>query len=457
MDQRMAAMATYPDYHPGHAKQVMTRGPEVQQFLPYNRPELAVRDDIYTDIYKRSPHFNSFAPYPQPRGVSQDDSWVHAMTPQFANTQNQFPQQGTLPYYGYGVPMPMQMGYLGNTTGHQQPMRQADVPMHGHMSSQKMPNANFNGEQYGQIEVTNKGSKNPGANNNGNGTKSSNSNNVSYGNVESSKQMHGNDDGSGNKSKETQNNHDSYGNMKSSKQMSGNDGGYCNMTSSKQGHSNDGSYGNKSKKDSYNNDDGYGSKKSYNNDEGNSNKSNGNTNYGVGTKQGNAKQQQRYTNDDSSSDDEDEYGGGRSGAKWGTKPLLKHSKSDTYSHGKKFDHEMAPKKSGKGSQYGGNNMVVYDSGMKQSGHKSGSQSKMGYQNGGDSSSDEDERYAYTKQASKSGQHNQGITKVQHSHGNGAMEQSTRGLDSHTHSFGQQPKHMVCLRTIQVQIPCSCKD
>jgi hypothetical protein len=50
MDQRMAPMA-YPDYvHSGHVKQVMTRGPEVQQFhLPYTRPELAVRDDIYTD------------------------------------------------------------------------------------------------------------------------------------------------------------------------------------------------------------------------------------------------------------------------------------------------------------------------------------------------------------------------------------------------------------------------
>ncbi|KAG0608790.1 hypothetical protein M758_8G132600 [Ceratodon purpureus] len=490
MDQRMASMS-YPDYHPGQVKQVMTRGPEVQQFLPYNRPELAVRDDIYTDTYKRSPHFTGFGPYPEMRQtrMTQDDTYLHSMTPQYMTPQSQFPHQGIVPQRGYGamaeMPMPMPMGYMGNVNGGQQQyMRQGEmVPTHGHMNNQNFPNQSYNGGE--QMGVTSKGNKNHGSNNNNN-SKSYN-NDDSYGTKSNKKTSYNNnDDDYSNKTSNNNNNNNSK------QGMYNDDYGYGNKTSnnnnnnnSKQGMYND-DYGygnktsnnnNKSKQEMYNDDYGYSnkssSKKMYSNDDNYSNKSNnGNSNYGVGTKQSNSKQQQqRYTNDDSSSDDdEDEYGSGKGGGKWGSKPLLKHSKGDTYSHGKNYDNDMGSKKSGKGSgsynqSYGGNTMVVYDSGKTQNGQKHGSHSKSSskmssYRNGEDSSSDEDDSYAYTKKASKSGQQNQGITKVQHSHGHGGKEQSTRGFDSHVQSYGQQPKHSLFQsqsKSLELKVPICCDN
>ncbi|KAG0556581.1 hypothetical protein KC19_11G064600 [Ceratodon purpureus] len=210
MDQRMAPVSAFDDYYPGHKQMAMGRPPlpQLQQYA-YKRPES--RDDIGVDMYRRSPYNFQGVAAPMSYGgqqlrQAQDDTWVHAMTPN-----------------GYGQ-------QHGNMTRNGNGKDQFQVPV-----GYNMPNGNMNGSRGMEMPMNNGHMNNKGNNmsnmgNMGNmGNNGNNGNNGSLGNKQmsvSSNQFAGNkSNGFGNGG----NGGNAYGN--------GNKGynGYENAKSSSQG------------------------------------------------------------------------------------------------------------------------------------------------------------------------------------------------------------------------------
>lgn len=199
MDQRMAPVSMFEDgFYPGNKQMVPRRGPEImqQQYIPqrgennfvaHKRPEM-VRDDMYTDMYRRSPYsFNynygrdvSVAPvgpamHPeimrqqQLRGVTQDDTWVHTTSSPAHGHGQSFPgtrgpaepPPGMATRFGNGSnngsdqyrPMP-------NHGGGQYRQMESSMPVSNHMSNQSNSNRDNYGNNHGskQTAVSGNGS-----------------------------------------------------------------------------------------------------------------------------------------------------------------------------------------------------------------------------------------------------------------------------------------------------------
>jgi hypothetical protein len=389
MDQRMAPVSAFDDYYPGHKQMAMGRPPPQLMQYAYKRPES--RDDIGVDLYRRSPYnFHGVGtpmgyggqPPPPPR-QSQDDTWVHAMSPYaqrpgttMTRTNNTNNDRYTEAPMGY-IPSTN----LNTTRGMEMPMMNTKGNINNTMTS--MGNHGSKQMNSSSTQFGNKSSNGFGNSNNGHG----NSNN-GYGN---SNTGHGN----GNSG---------YGNGNS---------GHGNSNS---GHGNGSSgYGNGSS--------GYG-----------------NGNSGKSMKQGGSTKG-RYVQEDSSSDDSDEEyeTGNNNGVKWATKGSVKHGNGH-----QNFTQKSGLKGN---NNYGYDSMHLMSSKSKSSGHgggKSGgshghsTQSKLSklFRFGDSSSSDsDDDGYRHTKKSSS-----KGTSKMSNSYGNHGSHGSQGSFLSHGHQ--QQSKQMV---------------
>ncbi|XP_024403968.1 uncharacterized protein [Physcomitrium patens] len=466
MDQRMAPVS-FEDGYFSNQKQMMymPRRPEMQQYIQrednlmaYKRPE--VRDDVYTDMYrrpqqmmrpevrddmymdmyrrpqqmmrpevrddmymdysKRPMHFNGaptggYGAYPemrQLRGQSQDDTWLHTMTPMGAKSQSKFtgrglesqgmmvrngPDQlrleepmGYMPSRNIGggeqcQQMGMPMGPVSNgrkSDGDQYMTRQMEMPVNQMTSS----TINHGGDQYRQMPVSNKTS-------NGN----SNQNN---------KQMNLPRNQSANGYNIVNNGYNGY------EQWNGKSQGQ----------------GDKSMRSSGN--------------------------------QGNTKQRGFSQNNDSSDeeDDDDEYENGNHGTKRSSNNRHYHQGEKQQLLRNKFDSQnYGSEKTGLKSKFSGqgksNSNQAY--GNTHSGQNQSKTSQKLYQDTWDSSSDDDEGFTYTKKASK-GQHMLSTTKVQHSgHGHGNKQQSS--FQDHNHHAKQTQYGSNQSKCVELKVPICCDN
>ncbi|XP_024360317.1 uncharacterized protein [Physcomitrium patens] len=427
LDQRMTSLSFEDSYYPSQ-KQMMTAPlrPEMQQYIhrednlmAYKRPE--VRDDIYTDMYKRPQQMmrpevqddiymdmyrrpqqlhavpSGYRVYPEMkflRGQSQDDMWLHFRTPMSGKSQNQFT--------GRGLESQGMMVRNGPVQS-----RQSEASMG------PMPSRDNGSDQYRHSEMTMTSQMNKGQNNGGEQVLT--------------RQM-----------EMPMNNRPNNGNNNHSNKL-------MNMSSNQGGNDHK----------SWNNGDENSSRKSQGQG-GQSVHSNGN--------QGNLKQRGFSQHDQSANDDDDddEYEMGSTGRKTG------FNNGDSFQHKGEMQQHSSNKNVGNQSysspqtlskpkscrQGQCDTQQVHDHNL--SGQKQSKTSHKSHQDGWDSSSDDDESYKYTKKASK-GQHNQGTTNFQHSgHGNGHGNKEQFSLQNH----GQQAKQSYSTnqsKCVELKVPICCDN